>query len=130
MPLIESNYRPPLLFRNGHFSTVFASGLRRITNVKQYRTQLPTPDGDILDLDWSYASMKTDILAIIVRVLEVSSTRPYMSGSARALNGNHINEVCVNHRGCGGHTNELYTSYHSGKTDDLNTVVESIVTSK
>src|SRR5690606_5044568 len=43
-------------------------------------------------------------------------------------NGNHIDAVCVNLRGCGGHTNKLYTSYHSGKSDDLKTVVESIVT--
>ncbi|WP_417363062.1 YheT family hydrolase [Galbibacter sp.] len=128
MPLFENKYRPPLLFRNGHFSTVFASGLRRITNLKQYRTQLPTPDGDILDLDWSDAPTKTDKLAIIIHGLEGGSIRPYMKGSARAFNQNNIDVVCLNLRGCGGHTNKLYTSYHSGRSDDLKTVVESIIT--
>ena len=127
MPLLDSNYRTPILFRNGHFSTVFASGLRRINNLKQYRSELPTPDGDILDLDWSDATEKTDKLAIIIHGLEGDSGRPYMKGSARAFNHHNIDAVCVNLRGCGGHPNKLYTSYHSGKSDDLKTVVESIV---
>lgn len=128
MPILDSNYRPPILFRNGHFSTVFASGLRKIPSIKQYRTQLPTPDGDILDLDWSHASQKTDKIAILLHGLEGGSGRPYMLGSARTFNQNGIDAVRVNLRGCGGHPNKLYTSYHSGKSDDLKTVVDSIVT--
>ncbi len=127
MPLIESNYRPPILFRNGHFSTIYASGLRKIQSLKQRRTELITTDGDTLDLDWSDAKQKTDKLAIILHGLEGSSERPYMLGSARAFNQNGIDAVRINLRGCGGRPNKLYASYHSGRSDDLKTVVDSII---
>lgn len=127
MPLLSSTYRPPIPFRNGHFSTVFASGMRKIENIQLYRTQLPTPDGDSLDLDWSKTANTTSSLAIIVHGLEGDSSRPYMRGSVRAFNHHNIDAVCLNLRGCGGGPNKLYTSYHSGKSDDLKIVVDSIV---
>ncbi len=127
MPLVNSTYLPPIPFRNGHFSTIFASGFRRIANIEQRRTQLPTPDGDFLDLDWSNAPNKTTSLAIIIHGLEGDSTRPYMKGSVRAFNDHNIDAVCVNLRSCSGKPNKLYTSYHSGKSDDLKVVVDAIV---
>lgn len=127
MPIVSSSYRPPIPFRNGHFSTVYSSALRKVAQLKQYRTTLKTPDGDILTLDWSHTSKPTDKIAIILHGLEGDSQRPYMLGSARVFNQNDIDAVRVNLRGCGGQPNKLYTSYHSGKSDDLKFVIESIM---
>lgn len=127
MPILSSNYRPPIPFRNGHFSTVYSSTLRKVELLKQYRTTLQTPDGDLLELDWSHALEPTDKIAVILHGLEGDAQRPYMLGSARLFNQNNIDVVRVNFRGCGGQPNKLYSSYHSGKSDDLKYVINAIL---
>jgi len=54
MPLVPSTYRPPFLFRSAHYATVWC-GLYRKVEVQQIRERITLPDGDFLDLDWSYS---------------------------------------------------------------------------
>lgn len=129
MPIIESTYKPWFFLKNSFISTVY-SGLFRRVNLKQERERVTLPDGDFLDLDWSFAAAKTKKLIILLHGLEGNGQRPYMTGPAKLFNANNVDAVCVNFRGCSGEDNLKYRSYHSGATDDLETVIAYILNTK
>ncbi|UOB19160.1 YheT family hydrolase [Abyssalbus ytuae] len=130
MPVISSNYNPPHLFKNGHFSTIYSSLMRKVNGVLQERERITLPDGDFLDLDWSFSTKTTNKLVIVLHGLEGNAQRPYMAGTAKVFNKNNFDAVCINFRSCSGETNSLYKSYHSGATEDLEAVIEYIVSDK
>lgn len=85
------------------------------------------PDGDFIDLDWSFAQRPSRKAAILLHGLEGNGQRPYITGSAKAFNEKGIDACAVNFRGCSGSTNRLFRSYHSGATEDLNEVVAHLL---
>jgi predicted alpha/beta-fold hydrolase len=130
MPVVESNYKPSFLFRNGHVSTIYSGLVRQVKNVLQVRERITLPDGDFLDLDWSYSKAKTNKVIILLHGLEGHAQRPYMTGTAKLFNNNQIDAVCVNFRGCSGTDNLKYRSYHSGATEDLEAVINHVINKK
>lgn len=126
MPVIESKYKPPFLFRNYHLSTVYASMIRKVSGVEQIRERLELPDGDFLDLDWSYSTGASKKLLIILHGLEGNSQRPYVLGMADKFNKAGWDAVAINFRGCSGEINRLYRSYNAGASEDLREVIASI----
>lgn len=126
MPLVHSSYNPPLFFKNGHISTIYAGLIRKVNDLEQIRIRIDLPDTDFLDLDWSYASTPSKKLVIIIHGLEGSSKRAYIKGSAKILSKAGYDVCAINLRGCSGATNKLYRSYHSGATDDLRSVITHI----
>jgi len=130
MPLVESNYNPKFLFKNGQFSTIYSGIFRKVIGIDQTRERITLSDNDFLDLDWSYASEKTNKLIIILHGLEGNAQRPYMLATAKIFTQNRIDAVCVNFRGCSGETNLKYKSYHSGDTQDLDEVIHHILNTR
>lgn len=128
MPFISSNYRPPLFFRQPDVATVFSSKFREVNGVIQTRERLELPDGDFLDVDWSFASQKSKSCVILLHGLEGSAKRPYILGSAKVFNANKYDVCAMNYRGCSGEQNRLFATYHSAKTDDLQRVVQYVLT--
>lgn len=129
MPLIESNFNPSWIFKNGFISTVF-SGLIRKIKIEQHRDRICLRDGDFLDLDWSYTKGGSNALIILLHGMEGNGQRPYVSGVAHYFNSNKIDAVCVNFRSCSGEINRSYSSFHSGQTNDLDDVVQYILSKK
>ena len=130
MPIVESIYKAPYFFRNGHVSTIYSGLIRRVNGLAQKRERIPLPDADFLDLDWSFSEEKTNKVIMLLHGLEGNAQRPYMTGTAKLFNNNHIDAVCVNFRGCSGADNTKYRSYHSGATEDLEAVIEHIIQTK
>ncbi len=130
MPILEPTYKPPFLFRNSFVSTVYSGLIRRVKGLIQQRERIELPDGDFLDLDWSYAKNKSTKLIILLHGLEGHAQRPYMTGPAKLFNANGIDAMSVNFRGCSGEPNRKYYSYHSGATDDLHQVILHAITAK
>ncbi|WP_136481342.1 YheT family hydrolase [Cognatitamlana onchidii] len=126
MPIIESKYKPRFYFKNGFVSTVYAGLVRRVY-LNQERERLTLPDGDFMDLDWSFAKTKTNKLIILLHGLEGNGQRPYMTGPAKLFNRNGVDAVCVNFRGCSGEDNLKFRSYHSGATEDLEAVINHAI---
>ena len=123
MPLITASYSPKGLFKNGHFSTVYSAKLRNAPQLVQQRERLTLPDGDFMDLDFSFAKKSSSSIAILLHGLEGNAQRTYIKGQSKILN-DYGWEVCaINYRGCSGETNALFESYHAGKTRDLHYVV-------
>lgn len=129
MPIIEPTYKPPFFFKNGFIATVY-SGLVRKVSLKQVRERITLSDGDFLDLDWSFSKEKSTKLIILLHGLEGHAQRPYVTGPAKLFNENGVDAVCVNFRGCSGEDNLLYRSYHSGDTEDLETVINHAISNK
>ncbi|TAI47762.1 YheT family hydrolase [Flagellimonas allohymeniacidonis] len=130
MPLVTSKYRPSLLFRNGHFSTIYAGVMRKVEGVTQHRERITLSDGDFLDVDWSFSQTPKKGLVILLHGLEGNAQRPYITGSAKIFNTYGFDACAVNYRGCSGEPNLSYRSYHSGATEDLQEVIHHILKQK
>ncbi|MBR9855405.1 MAG: alpha/beta fold hydrolase [Algicola sp.] len=130
MPQQDSNYAPPILFRNGHFSTIYSGIIRSVNSVVQKRERIALSDGDFLDLDWSYAQSPSKKLVVLLHGLEGDAQRPYITGSAKILNQNGYDCCAANYRGCSGKPNIKYRSYHSGATEDLMDILDHILNTR
>jgi predicted alpha/beta-fold hydrolase len=128
MPVIESTYKPPFWAKKSFVSTVFSGLARKVGGVLQTRERITLPDNDFIDLDWSYANEKSNKVIILLHGLEGHAQRPYITGTAKLFNDNGIDAIGVNFRGCSGEPNLLYRSYHSGATEDLEAVVNHVLT--
>lgn len=131
MPIVKTTYDPPVIFRNYHISTIYASVLRKVPDLEQKRERLELADGDFLDLDWSYStSGNSNKALIILHGLEGNAQRPYVLGLARYFNRNGWDVAAVNFRGCSGEINRLYRSYNAGASEDLEQVISHIISEK
>lgn len=117
-----AEYLPPFFLFNAHLETIFPALMRRVALVNYTRERIETPDDDFLDLDW--LTRGHDRVVIISHGLEGSSDRAYMKGMARALHLQGFDIIAWNFRGCSGEINRQRRFYHSGATDDLDTVVQ------
>ena len=122
MPVICSQFNPPLFLRNAHLQTLLPVVFRRNERLPYHRERLELTDGDFLDLDWLQASGSD--LAVLSHGLEGSSRDATVCGMARALQRSGWNVLAWNYRGCSGELNRLPCLYHSGATADLALVVE------
>ena len=128
MPVIESTYKPPFWAQKSFVSTIFSGLARNVNGVVQTRERINLFDGDFIDLDWSYAKEKSNKVIILLHGLEGNAQRPYITGTAKQFNTNGIDAIGVNFRGCSGEPNLLFRSYHSGATEDLDAVINHVLT--
>lgn len=126
MPLLPSSYIPPRGLANGHLQTIFPALFRRVPLVTRERERIETPDGDFIDLDWNQEASSSR-LAILSHGLEGDSRNAYVQGMAAALWRAGWNVLAWNFRGCSGEPNRLLSSYHSGATGDLDTVIRHAI---
>ena len=123
MPIIKSDFFPPLHFRNAHMSTIYRPLFMKVKH--QYkRIRVDTWDGDFIDLDFS--KVGSSVLVLLIHGLEGSSASKYMLSASKELNAAGYDAVCFNLRGCSGEDNRLLSTYHSGKTDDVDFIVSYV----
>ena len=89
------------------------------------RKRITTWDQDFIDLDFSFVG--SDTLVLLIHGLEGSSESKYMVSATSELNKAGIDTVCFNLRGCSGEDNLLLSTYHSGKTEDVDFVVKYLL---
>lgn len=114
-------YRPPRCCANPHIQTVFPTLFRKVKGVSYSRVRIDTPDGDFLDLDLS--SVNSRRVAVLLHGLEGDSSRSYIKGMTKGMNRRGWDALAVNFRGCSGEPNRKPRMYHSGETEDLDTVM-------
>ncbi|MDA0348228.1 MAG: alpha/beta fold hydrolase [Verrucomicrobia bacterium] len=122
MPLVQSTYKPPFLFRSAHLQTIYPALFRKVPLVTSDRERITTPDGDFLDLDWNIKKCSKR-LVILTHGLEGNSRQAYMQGMARVFSIQGWNVLSWNFRGCSGEINRYLQSYHSGATEELQTIL-------
>lgn len=132
MPFIrQSDYQPPRWLPNGHLQTIYPSVFRKVEGVVYERERIDTNDGDFLDLDWSFSKYdfpkgpgkKKLPLVVLSHGLEGDTTRQYIIGMVKLFNSNGFDCLAWNFRSCSGEINKTLRFYHSGATDDLQTVL-------
>ena len=120
MLLPNSTYHPEFLFKNSHFNTIYRTLFQNLKIIFS-RKRMELEDGDFIDLDFS--TVYSDKIVIAIHGLEGSSNSNYIKSLTNILNVNNFDVMVINLRGCSGELNRLLSSYHSGKTDDLNKVI-------
>ena len=126
MPLIKkSTYSPSILFKNSHFNTMYRVGFGN-SDADYDRKRVELSDGDFLDLDFSFT--KSNKITVLIHGLEGSSSSTYIVSLSKILNENGHDTAAINLRGCSGEPNRSFCSYHSGKTEDVNDVIQYILT--
>jgi predicted alpha/beta-fold hydrolase len=115
-------YKRPALLFNRHLETIYPSLFRKIPAIPCTSTRIATPDDDFLDLDWYTTGGNK--LVIISHGLEGNSKRAYVLGMVRAFTALGYDALAWNYRGCSPELNRKPRFYHSGATDDLNTLVD------
>lgn len=124
MPILTSDFLPTIPFRNSHFNTMYRPLFMK--DVANYsRKRITTWDQDFIDLDFSLVGSET--LVLLIHGLEGSSESKYMISTANYLNNKGLDTVCFNLRSCSGEDNLLLSTYHSGKTEDVEFVVNHLI---
>ncbi len=123
------SFTPPKTFNqapwcfNGHAHTVFCSLLFSAPALHSERQLIDTPDDDFLELD-VVDKGKNCPVAVLFHGLEGNSKRYYVARLARQLIHQEFSVVLVNFRGCGSKMNRQRRFYHSGETEDIETVLQ------
>lgn len=123
--LIASSFKPAWWLANAHLQTIyptFCRKLPRLSSIK--RERLLTPDHDFIDIDWC-GSGKSPIV-ILLHGLSGSASSSYILGLQHALWQLGWRSVALNFRGCSGEYNHTARCYHSGDTDDLELMYQSL----
>ncbi len=117
-----TTYRPPGLLFNRHLETIYPAIFRRVSHVPYQRERIQTPDHDFLDIDW--LTQNSSNLIVLAHGLEGNTQRAYIKGMARAFFEKGFDVLAWNYRGCSEEMNRQLRFYHSGATDDLDTVIQ------
>lgn len=123
-----TDYHHPGILFNKHLETIYPALFRRIDIVDPIPERISTPDQDFLDLNWFKQNSRK--VVILSHGLEGNFKRAYILGMAKAFFGREYDVLTWNYRGCGSEMNLKPRFYHSGATDDLDTVVQHAINAK
>jgi len=104
--------------------TIYPSLFRKVKFEYDKRERLELPDGDFVDLDWSFVTPVKKKLVIITHGLEGDSHRHYVLGMAKLFTENGYDALGWNCRSCSGEMNRLPRFYHHGDANDLRFVIQ------
>lgn len=124
MPVTDSAFRPAWWLPGPHAQTLWPAMMRRRKPLDLTWERLELDDGDFLDLAWHGPNDAPVVM--LLHGLEGSVNSHYATGIMRALADVGFSTCLMHFRGCSGEPNRLPISYHSGKTDDPQRVIEHI----
>ncbi|MGU9958177.1 MAG: hydrolase [Arenicellales bacterium WSBS_2016_MAG_OTU3] len=131
--ITRSDFNPPWWASNPHWQTLVSYQFQHHPKPDFDRERLELRDGDFLDLDWlpvtdenSNQNSDDTPLILLIHGLVGSSKSHYCRNLCHHLQQNGIDSVVMNLRGCSGEPNRLAIGYHSGKTDDVDFVLNEL----
>jgi hypothetical protein len=121
------SYTAPWWLPGGHLQTI-AAALAPAPRIAWRRERWDTPDGDFIDLDWAgdTADAGAPLLALF-HGLEGSSASPYARAIAAHALAMGWRCVVPHFRGCSGELNRLPRAYHSGDSEEIGWILETLV---
>lgn len=123
--IIQSTFKPAWWLKNAHLQTIFPSFFRSAEPpVTLTRERLSTPDNDFLDIDCGGEAGRP--IVILLHGLTGSSESGYIKGLQRTLPKLGLRTVALNFRGCSGESNRLARCYHSGETEDIHFLYQTL----
>jgi predicted alpha/beta-fold hydrolase len=123
--LIKTTFKPAWWLNNAHLQTLYAALMRKTPPPHGLRRErLITPDNDFIDIDW-YGEGKQPLI-ILLHGLTGSSQSGYIKGLQLTLLAQGFRSVTLNFRGCSGEYNHSARCYHSGETEDIHFLYQTL----
>jgi predicted alpha/beta-fold hydrolase len=124
---IKTTFKPAWWLKNAHLQTLYPALFRKIPPPPRHRERLITPDNDFLDIDWcgDYEN-KSLPLIILLHGLTGSSDSVYIKALQHCLLKQNMRSVALNFRGCSGEPNHVARCYHSGDTQDIHFLYQTL----
>ncbi len=120
-----STFKPAWWLKSSHLQTIYPALFRKAPNPPEHRRErLSTPDHDFIDVD--YCGNGKQPLVILLHGLTGSSRSGYIKGLQTALLKHGFRSAAINFRGCSGSPNNRARSYHSGETEDLHFIYQTL----
>lgn len=110
-----SQFKPAWWLKHAHLQTLYPA---------LWRERLTTPDHDFIDID--YCGTGSAPLIILLHGLTGSSQSSYIKGWQQVLLQHGFRSVTLNFRGCSGEYNRLARCYHSGETEDIHFLYQTL----
>lgn len=120
--ILKSQFKPAFGLANPHIQTLLPSLLPARYKLDYIHQTLELDDGDFLDLVWTEKPDKKPVV-IIFHGLEGSINSPYANAIMNALKRQGWTGLLMHFRGCSGRDNRLPRSYHSGETEDAQSLL-------
>jgi predicted alpha/beta-fold hydrolase len=121
----KTTFKPAWWLSNSHLQTLYPALLRNLSDPPEYRRErLLTPDQDFIDID--YCGTGSQPLIILIHGLTGSSQSAYIKGLQNALFNQGLRSAALNFRGCSGSSNNKARCYHSGETEDLHFLYQTL----
>lgn len=123
--LIKTNFKPAWWLKNAHLQTFYPAFLRTFPIlIALRRERLITPDDDFIDVDFCGEG---DVpLIILLHGLTGSSQSGYIKGLQIELLAQGFRSAAINFRGCSGEYNQSARCYHSGETEDIHFLYQTL----
>lgn len=121
----KTTFKPAWWLSNSHLQTLYPALLRKVPDPPDYRRErLTTPDHDFIDID--YCGSGSQPLIMLIHGLTGSSQSVYIKGLQSVLLKHGFRSAALNFRGCSGSSNNKARSYHSGETEDIHFLYQSL----
>jgi uncharacterized protein len=123
--LKNSTFKPAWWLSNCHCQTIYPALFRKAPTPSNYcRERLSTPDHDFIDIDFCGTGDKP--LVILLHGLTGSSQSGYIKGLQQTLLDKGMRSAAINFRGCSGRSNNSARCYHSGETEDIHFLYQTL----
>ena len=124
----ELNFNPFFLFKTAFSQTVMGSILNFTTGLQSTTKYVLLPDQDKLALEITTPKnwKKSDLTVVMVHGLCGSHKSAALNRMAKKLPKKGIRAIRINLRGCGTGKGHTKSTYHSGKTDDIECALKSL----
>ena len=116
------HFPTPLWAKNPHVQTILPTVLPA-PSITLRRERVELADGDFIDLDWADTGEQPSRILIAFHGLEGGSGSHYMKRLINMCIERKMCSVVFHHRSCSGENNRLARSYHSGETDDMQSIL-------
>lgn len=120
----SETYNPHWLFKNRHLNTIWSSKIRKVKTPAYRRQKIATADQDFIAIDTLIGQNSSAV--ILVHGFEGSTDSTYIKSMSLLLQQNQFDVFAVNLRGCSGEPNLVEGYYNSGRTEDLETVIQFV----
>ena len=128
MPIVTSEFSPPAWLCNPHVQTVLAGRIALPPRPPVRSERLELDDGDFVDLAHGETRpLPADAPVVaLFHGLAGSVDSAYARGAIGALGAAGYRTCLMHWRGCSGEPNRLARSYHSGASDDVGRLVDTL----
>lgn len=125
--IIDCAFKPAWWLSNRHAQTIFPTLMRRLIAPIDQVERIELPDGDFVELAWAINGLDADApLVILIHGLGGGIHSPYVAGQLQAFNRQGWRAALLCLRGASEEPNRLPRAYHSGDTNDLHVVLETL----